>query len=92
MSLGMSINCQYCTLLDSEKQPGWHWEGHFCLFGVSGVRNKQSPIVGPPFPVFEVRFSATAGWHSRKTVFTNWRMWSEMKGFEFGDTGMLVCV
>ena len=33
------------------------------LFGVNGVRNKRSHLVGPPFPVFKVCFSATAGLH-----------------------------
>jgi len=33
------------------------------LFGINGVRNKQSHLVGPPFPVFKAHFSATAGWH-----------------------------
>ena len=33
------------------------------LFGINGVRNKQSHIVGPPFPEFKAHFSATAGWH-----------------------------
>jgi len=33
------------------------------LFGINGVRNKRSHLVGPPFPEFKVRFSATAGWH-----------------------------
>ena len=33
------------------------------LFGINGVRNKRSHLVWPPFPEFEVRFSATAGWH-----------------------------
>ena len=32
------------------------------LFGVNGVRNKRSHLVGPPFPAFKARFSATAGW------------------------------
>jgi len=32
-------------------------------FGVYGVRNKQSRLVEPSFPVFKARFSATAGWH-----------------------------
>ena len=36
------------------------------LFGINGVRNKQSHLVGPPFPVFKSRFSATAGGFSRK--------------------------
>ena len=33
------------------------------LFGINGVRNKQSHLVGPPFPEFKARFSATGGWH-----------------------------
>ena len=33
------------------------------LFGINGVRNKRSHLVGPPFPEFKARFSATAGWH-----------------------------
>ena len=33
------------------------------LFGINGVRNKRSHPVGPPFPEFKARFSATAGWH-----------------------------
>ena len=33
------------------------------LFGIKGVRNKRSHLVGPPFPEFKVRFSAKAGWH-----------------------------
>ena len=33
------------------------------LFGINGVRNKRSHLVGPPFPQFKARFSATAGWH-----------------------------
>jgi len=32
------------------------------LFGINGVRNKQSHLVGPPFPEFKARFSAMAGW------------------------------
>ena len=31
------------------------------LFGLNGVRNKLSRLVGLPFPAFKVRFSATAG-------------------------------
>ena len=31
--------------------------------GINGVRNKRSHLVGPPFPEFKARFSATAGWH-----------------------------
>ena len=33
------------------------------LFGINGVRNKRSHLVGPPFPEFKARFSATRGWH-----------------------------
>jgi len=33
------------------------------LFGINGVRNKQSHLVGPPFPAFKACYSATAGWH-----------------------------
>ena len=33
------------------------------LFGINGVRKKRSHLVGPPFPEFKDRFSATAGWH-----------------------------
>jgi len=35
----------------------------FILFGTNGARNKQSHLVGPPFPVFKAQFSATADWH-----------------------------
>jgi len=30
------------------------------LFGVNGVRNKQSYLVGPPFPMFKACFLAMA--------------------------------
>jgi len=33
------------------------------LFGINGVRNKRSHLVGPPVPEFKAHFSATAGWH-----------------------------
>ena len=33
------------------------------LFGINGVRNQRSHLVGHPFPKFKARFSATAGWH-----------------------------
>ena len=33
------------------------------LFGINGVRNKRSHLVGPPFPEVKACFSATAGWH-----------------------------
>ena len=32
------------------------------LFGINRVGNKQFHLVGPPFPAFKARFSATAGW------------------------------
>ena len=32
------------------------------IFGIIGVRNKRSHLVGPPFLAFKTRFSATAGW------------------------------
>ena len=35
----------------------------YLLFGVSGVRNKRSHLVGPPFPEFKACFSGMAGWH-----------------------------
>ena len=31
------------------------------LFGLNGVRNKRSHLVGLPFPAFKARFSAMAG-------------------------------
>ena len=33
------------------------------LFGINGVRNMRSHLVGPPFPELKAHFSATAGWH-----------------------------
>jgi len=33
------------------------------LFGVNGVRNKRSHLVGPPFPAFKACFPAMAGLH-----------------------------
>ena len=33
------------------------------LFGMNGVRNQRSHLVGPPFPEFKGRISAMAGWH-----------------------------
>jgi len=33
------------------------------LFGINGLRNKPSYLVGPPFLAFSVHFSATPGWH-----------------------------
>ena len=38
------------------------------LFGINGVRNQQSHLVGPPFPEFKAHFSATAGWHFLKDL------------------------
>ena len=35
----------------------------FVLFGLNGVRNQRSHLVGLPFPEFKARFSATPGWH-----------------------------
>ena len=35
----------------------------FILFGINGVRNKRSHLVGPPFLEFKAHFSATAGLH-----------------------------
>ena len=31
------------------------------LFGLNGVRNERSHLVGLPFPAFKARFSAMAG-------------------------------
>jgi len=39
---------------------GWAFS---ILFGINGVRNKQSHLVGPRFPEFKAHFSAMAGWH-----------------------------
>ena len=33
------------------------------LFGINGVRNERSHLVGPPFPEFKARFSATVDWY-----------------------------
>ena len=38
------------------------------LFGINGVRNQQSHLVGAPFPEFKACFSATAGWHFLKDL------------------------
>ena len=38
------------------------------LFGINGVRNKQSHLVGPPFPEFKARFSAMAGWNFSRDI------------------------
>ena len=42
------------------------------IFGINGVRNKRSHLVGPPFPEFKARFSATAGWHFLRDL--TWRL------------------
>ena len=33
------------------------------LFGINGLRNEPSYLVGPAFLVFTACFSATPGWH-----------------------------
>ena len=47
------------------------------LFGINGVRNQQSHLVGPPFPEFKARFSATAGWHFSRDLIRRLLVWSE---------------
>ena len=42
------------------------------IFGINGVGNKRSHLVGPPFPEFKARFSATAGWHFSRDL--TWRL------------------
>ena len=42
---------------------GLVFRSHLVGSFINGVRNKQSHLVGPPFPEFKARFSATAGWH-----------------------------
>ena len=37
-------------------------------FGINGVRNERSQLVGPPFSEFKALFSATAGWHFSKDL------------------------
>ena len=50
------------------------------LFGINGVRNKQSHLVGPPFSVFKDRLSAKAcGNFSRDLTFANWWVWSQSR-------------
>jgi len=56
-------------------------------FGINGVRNKQSHLVGPPFPEFKARFSATAGWHFSSDLarrFVNWWVWSQHISVKYG--------
>ena len=38
------------------------------LFGINGLTNKSSYLVGPPFLAFTVHFSATPGWHSSRAL------------------------
>jgi len=40
------------------------------LFGINGVRNKRSHLVGSPFPEFKACFSAKAGWHFSRDLTT----------------------
>ena len=52
------------------------------LFGINGVRNKRSHLVGPPFPEFKARFSATAGWHfsgDLAKAIANWWVWLQSR-------------
>ena len=37
------------------------------LFGINGVRNQRSHLVGHPFPMFKAHFSAMAGCQFLKT-------------------------
>ena len=55
-----------CPRLGSSLEATWlalHGRAISLLFGINGVRNKRSDLVGPPFPEFKAHFSATAGWH-----------------------------
>ena len=47
------------------------------FFGINGVRNQRSHLVGPPFPEFRARFSATASWHFLRDLTRHWWVWSE---------------
>ena len=38
------------------------------LFGINGVINKWSHLVGPPFPVFKAHFSFMAGWYFSRVL------------------------
>jgi len=40
----------------------------FFLFGINGFKDKQSHLVGPPYQVFNARFSAKAGWHFLRDI------------------------
>ena len=46
------------------------------LFGINGVKNQRSDLVGPPFPEFKACFSAMAGWHFSRNL-TRRLLWSE---------------
>ena len=54
LRLGSSLEATWLAL---------HGRAISILFGINGVRNQRSHLVGPPFPEFKARFSATAGWH-----------------------------
>ena len=54
------------------------------IFGINGVRNKRSHLVGPSFPEFKARFSATAGWHFSREAFANWWVWSQHVSVKYG--------
>ena len=42
---------------------GQHWEGRFSCFGLNGLRNEPSCLIGPPFPVFKPTFfTIMASW------------------------------
>ena len=38
------------------------------LFGINGVRNQRSHLVGPPFPEFKAYISVMAGWHFSRNL------------------------
>ena len=46
----------------------WTGRAISILFGINRVRNQRSHLVGPPFPEFKARFSATAGWHKSRDL------------------------
>ena len=39
------------------------------LFGINGVRNQRSHLVGPPLPEFKADFSVMAGWHFSRDIY-----------------------
>jgi len=49
------------------------WRVISVLFGLNGVRNKQSHLVGPRFPAFKACFLTTAGWHFSRDL-TCWHL------------------